>query len=717
MSGMHRWISLHAIVSMVALASSVAAQQTNSSIVGSVSDTSGAVLPGVTVEVSSPALIEKVRTAVTDASGQYRIVELRPGTYAVKFALAGFSTVQREGIERTTGFAATVNVQLKVGSLEETITVSGQSPIVDTQNVQQQVVMTRDVIDTIPTARNFANLGTLIPGTTLFGYGRALDVGGSFGHANQMLMVHGSRSGDQRPLIDGMYVGFIGSGFMTFALPDTNTEEINIETVAHAAETETGGVRVNMVPKAGGNRFSGSAYYSYTNHNLQSDNLDEDLRQRGLTAVTKVDYLSDLKVSVGGPIAKDRLWFFTGGRDWRTHGSGVARFDTNPADWVYVADTNRVPAPLNKDSWNTTTRLTLQAPAKDKISANLIYDYLCHCTQAFSGTFEALTMPEADQTANYFNRVAQATWQRPQTSRLLFEGGFSYTFNTLDERAVPNAVAPPAQELATGLSFRARSGAPGLNEFFPIIFSKTWVARFTASYVTGSHALKMGYGSNPGTFRVTRNALGDYLVVMLNGVPNQAQFFATPYSTSSRFNKNMLFVQDQWTLKRATFNLGVRLDQHLSSYEAISEPTTRYLPARAFDGADVLNWKDLSPRLGMSYDVFGNGRTAVKVSLSRYLAAEGAGTADSVSPAVTSTARLARSWVDSNGDYIPHRATRRIPVPMASSSALPPTRFGDSRSTRCATIPHGATAGSSAATTGISTRRSNTKSYPAWPRR
>ena len=336
--------STRLVLIVVALALLVApgarAQQTNSSIVGTVADTTGAVLPGVTVEVSSPALIEKVRTATTDASGQYRIVELRPGVYTVKFTLQGFSNLQREGIELTTGFAATVNAQLRVGSLEETITVSGQSPVVDTQNVQQQVVMTRDVIDAIPTARNFANLGTLIPGTTLYGYGRALDVGGSFGHANQMLMVHGSRSGDQKPLIDGMYTGFIGSGFMTFAIPDTNTEEINIETVAHSAETETGGVRVNMVPKSGANRFGASTYYSYTNDKLQSNNLDDNLRSRGLTAVTRTDYLSDLSASFGGPIARDRLWFYTGVRDWRTHGSGVARFDANPNDFVYTADTS-----------------------------------------------------------------------------------------------------------------------------------------------------------------------------------------------------------------------------------------------------------------------------------------------------------------------------------------------------------------------------------------
>ena len=215
------------------------------------------------------------------------------------------------------------------------------------------------------------------------------------------------------------------------------------------------------------------------------------------------------------------------------------------------------------------------------------------------------------------------------------------------------AVAPPATELATGLSFRARSGAPGLNELFPIIRSKTWVARLSASYVTGSHALKVGFENNPGTFRVTRRSVGDYLAVLLNAVPTQAQFYTTPYNTSSRFNRYALFVQDQWTFKRATFNLGARYDRHLSSYDAVSLPATYYLPARSFTGADVLDWKDLSPRLGLSYDMFGNGRTALKVSLSRYLAAEGAGTADNISPAVTSTARLARSWVDSNGDFIP----------------------------------------------------------------
>jgi len=651
-----------ALTLLMALAAAAVDAQTNSSIAGTVTDATGAVLPGVTVEVTSPALIEKVRTAITDASGQYQVVELRPGVYTVTFALPGFATVKREGVELTTGFTATVNGELRVGAVEETVTVSGQSPVVDVQNVQQQHVMTRDVIDAIPTARNFANLGTLIPGTTLYGYGRALDVGGSFGHANQMLMIHGSRSTDQQPLVDGMFVGFIGFGFMTFALPDANTEEINIETVAHSAETETGGVRVNMVPRSGGNLFTGSGYYSYTNHHLQSDNLDDGLRSSGLTAVTSTNYLSDFSASAGGPIARDKLWVYAGGRDWRTHGFGIARFDADNRDFVYTPDTGRRPAPLDKDSWNGTARLTWQASRRDKISANLIYDYLCHCTQAFSGTFEALTMPEADQTADYFNRIGQVTWVRPATSRLLFEGGFSYTFNTLDERAVSTAIAPPALELSTGLSFRARSGAPGLNELFPLILSKVYVGRASMSYVTGSHALKVGVALNPGTYHLHRRSVGDYLVVLLNGSPVQAQFYTTPYDERARWNKVALFAQDQWRLRRFTLNLGVRFDRHTSTYDEARLPATAYLPARSFPEEDVLSWKDVSPRLGVSYDIFGNGRTALKVSLARYLATESYGLANSVSPAVTSTGRLARTWSDANGDFVP-QGDPRNPLP------------------------------------------------------
>ena len=172
---------------------------TSGAIAGEVKDTTGAVLPGVTVEAASPALIEKVRTVVTDNQGRYQIVELRPGTYSVTFALAGFSSVRRQGIELTTGFTANVNAEMRVGSLEETITVSGASPVVDVENVRTQSVLSRDVLDAVPTGKALSGFQSL----TLGARGAAQDVGGNKGEIATAMSVHGNRSGDMQVTYDG----------------------------------------------------------------------------------------------------------------------------------------------------------------------------------------------------------------------------------------------------------------------------------------------------------------------------------------------------------------------------------------------------------------------------------------------------------------------------------------------------------------------------------
>ncbi|MGE3512411.1 MAG: carboxypeptidase regulatory-like domain-containing protein [Vicinamibacterales bacterium] len=629
--------------------------QTNSAIAGVVVDQSGAVLPGVTVEASSESLIERVRTAVTGESGQYRLVELRPGVYTVTFTQPGFSVVRREGVELTTNFTATVNAALKVGDLQETVTVSGSSPVVDTQNVVQQRVMTREVIDAVPTARTFANLGVLIPGTTVTGYGRTLDVGGSEGHDNQMLMVHGGRAGDQRVLLEGMGIGMmdVSGAFPTLAYPDGSVEELNMGLGAHVAEMETGGVRVNIIPKSGSNRYSGTLLGSFTNDKLQSTNLDDNLRSRGLTAVDRVNYISDINPAFGGPLLQDKLWFYLGVRDNRTLGYSTLRRDTNPRDWVYTPDLSRRPGENDQKAKNGTARLTWQASTKDKIGVNFVYEDRCRCEHAMGGTFEPSTAPEADLVHRYLSTVGQVTWVRPATNKLLFEAGVSaapYRFHATPSQ---DAVGPAALELATGFSFRARSAAVGLNEAYYLSRAQNNEMRGSVSYVTGAHAFKVGIGVNPGSVRFQRDTLGDYLVVLLNGVPNRAEFFATPYHHRDTMTKVALYAQDQWTVNKLTLNLGVRFDRHKSGYDAVDLPATNLLPARQFDGADVLNWKDVSPRLGAAYDVFGNGRTAIKATWSRYVAAETIATARSLSPTVTSTARLARAWVDANGDFIP----------------------------------------------------------------
>lgn len=268
--------------SMVVPAFTWAQSSTTGSIAGLVRDTTGAVLPGVTVEAASPALIEKTRTVVTDDQGQYKILELRPGQYTVTFSLAGFATVKREGLELTTGFTAQVNAELRVGSLEETVTVSGASPVVDVQNVRTQNVLSRGALDTLPTGKTIQAWAALTLGAVTVGGGQ--DVGGNRGEQAGSMVFHGGRSVDQRLYIDGMTYNIAAgqSGGWNIILKNNVllTQEITLETGGMSAESEAAGVQINIVPKDGGNAFNGSFLGLYTGHGLQSSNLTDTLRAR-----------------------------------------------------------------------------------------------------------------------------------------------------------------------------------------------------------------------------------------------------------------------------------------------------------------------------------------------------------------------------------------------------------------------------------------------------
>src|SRR5437764_7978962 len=263
----------------LALLPAVASAQT-SAIAGTVKDTSGAVLPGVTVEAASPVLIEKVRSAVSDGNGQYRIEGLRTGTYTVTFTLPGFSVVKRENVELTSDFTATINADLKVGAVEETITVAAESPVVDVQNITTRTVMTRDVLDAIPTGRNIQAVGIMIPGTNVsFGGGNALnrDVGGSGNLQQSPLNYKGSNDAVQT--VEGMRLNNLcaNGAYSGVYWNEGSLQEISYVTGADSTEMGQGGVRVNMVPKDGGNSFHGVVVGNYTTGNWQSDNLRDNL--------------------------------------------------------------------------------------------------------------------------------------------------------------------------------------------------------------------------------------------------------------------------------------------------------------------------------------------------------------------------------------------------------------------------------------------------------
>ena len=438
--------------------------QGNGAIAGVVRDSSGAVLPGVTVEATSPALIEKVRVVVTDDQGVYRIVDLRPGVYAVTFALPGFTTLRREGIELTAAFTATVNADLAVGALEETLTVSGAAPIVDTQNVNQQQTLARTTLDAIPTTKRLAAYASLLPGAV----STSQDVGGVMGERGAAFSIHGGRSADINTVQDGINLTAMNS--TTFSWNPHNTQEIVLQTGGISAESETAGVLVNIVPKDGGNIFSGSVTTAYSNPDLQSSNLNDELRSRGLTATPSVRKNYDVGSSLGGPIMQDKLWFFTAHRKWVASryvpGNFWNRLQGSPvgADPVwrvlfYEPDSTRT-AFTNDYYRDHSLRLTWQISAKDKLGVSYSIQDDCNCPLDDLAAGGTLVAPEATGWHYYQpNWLVSTSWSRPTTNRLLFEAGVGAT------RAAINAKRPPDVsefDLAvTELSTNQRYGSRG----------------------------------------------------------------------------------------------------------------------------------------------------------------------------------------------------------------------------------------------------------------
>src|SRR6476661_7408998 len=299
------------------------------SVTGVVKDSSGAVLPGVTVEASSPALIEKTRSTVTDGSGLYQIISLPPGAYTVTFTLTGFNTVKREGIELTGSFIASINAELKVGALAETITVTGETPLVDVQSAAVQKVVTKEVVDAIPTGRLGINLAALQPGIILGAGGSvggansnalaSQDVGGTAGDTFTDLAIHGGKPAEQRQTIGGLSAATtIRFGESLSSSPSfTAMQEMSVNTSGADASLAGGGVQINYVPRDGGNTFKGLVFFSGANSAMQGTNFSTiaddpvtSLEARGLRVQPgALVHVYDFNPGFGGPIKKDKLWF------------------------------------------------------------------------------------------------------------------------------------------------------------------------------------------------------------------------------------------------------------------------------------------------------------------------------------------------------------------------------------------------------------------------
>jgi hypothetical protein len=656
------------------VAAPVRAQEAPSGITGLVRDTSGAVLPGVTVEAASPALIEKVRTAITDSEGRYNIVDLRPGTYSIGFGLSGFRSLRREGIVLQAGFTATVNAELQLGAIEETITVSGASPVVDTQNSRQQRVVSSNVLESLPTStKSLGTLVALVPGMT----GPA-DVGGSSGtysSANVKGSFHGKVGVGNKMMYDSMRVNNMAStSAMGYIINAAVVEEMTVETGGASAESAAAGIVMNNIPKEGGNAFSVAFSGLFTKDTWQSDNLTDELRSRGLNTVNKVLNLYDAAATSGGPIRKDRLWFFTAHRKWGNRNQlANLFFNKTQGTPFYTPDLARA-ADRDESYRAHALRLTWQAAQKHKMSFFVdLQDNIVN-----SGT-SANAVETISGWHFWPQGLFQMTWSSPVTNRLLLEAGASLMLSHWPNFRQPGVTEDHISILEQSTNFRYNAYASLGSDvsYGGPKDSDRYNQRFITSYVTGSHVFKTGIYIEEGIHNTGNAINGDIAYQFLSGVPVAIDQFATPYLQRERMKADIgLFVQDKWTLKRLTLNGGLRFDYFNAHVADQHVPETRWLPARDFQPVHgVPLWKDLNPRFGASYDLFGNGRTALKMTLGRYVDMVGINIAIANNQLVTSVNQVQRPWNDANGNFVPD-CDLRSPVANGECGAFGNQNFG-----------------------------------------
>ena len=641
-------------------------------IAGAVTDETGGVLPGVTVEATSPALIEGVRATVTDGAGLYTIEALRPGTYTVTFTLTGFSTFVRDGIELTSDFTANVDGRMTVGSIEETITVSGASPLIDVQNVVSQATLSREEIDTLPTSKTYFGLAALTPGMSANISGGGHDVGGTVGDIWGYVTIHGSSTADGMVMWDGMSINNNisngGGSSKEFFLNQAAIQEMVVSTSDMSAEYPFGGVATNAIPKEGGNSFSYYVNVSGTNGDLQSANVDEALEARGASPLAKNRKVWDYGVGVGGPILNDRVWFYTAHRWWGAQNfQPKGNVNLTPHSPFYTPDPDDA-AWTDFYNQDNSIRFTIQASERHKVTLSQAFQTNCACHY-----WTQWGLVDMDATVDYTYwpiNLSQATWTFPASNRLLFEAGGSFlTNNSAPRRQAqvrPDDVAhvtfaDPVQGFFNWQAFGVNPCAPclyGTAHNFP-----TQVFRASMSYVTGSHNFKVGVDTrraeeNHGLAELNNPLRYDFFTASF---PLQVTQFATPRVSFQTSNDLGIYAQDQWTIDRLTLNLGVRYD-HVNAYVPVqSNPVSRFVRNPVAVTApieNVPNYHDITPRLGVSYDLFGDGRTAIKATWGRYIMAVGTSIAQTINPLEAIQVSSSRSWGDlpfqgGNGNFVP----------------------------------------------------------------
>jgi hypothetical protein len=641
------------------------------SLVGTVTDPSGAPISGVTIEASGPALLEKSRIAVSDGNGRYRIADLRPGIYDITFRLEAWRPHQRLGVELTGSFTATVDAVLTIGPVTDSITVRGEVPVVDTHSGKREVILSGDVVRAIPSVRSYNALLGLVPGVVTSSNDTVT------GTLTTSFPIHGGRQNEGRLWLDGLNIGSPGVGnSATNYLVDTgHAQEVTFLTAGGLGEVETAGVVMNIVPKSGGNSTHGSVFASGTGSRLQSSNLTQELTDQGANAATPLTDVYDFSGTLGGPIREDRAWYFVnayvGGSTKKSPNVYYNLNAADPSKWLYAPDSSRA-AYSDRTFENASGRVTWQVTPRNKVSGFWDAQAICRtCNGSTPGGPEPQQVsPEATGVLGRPLHVSQVTWSSPATHRLLLEAGYGGTyFGVGNFEREPNPTRDlirVAEQCAGGCT--ANGNIPGLvyrSQDFSIAYTGSYLWKGSASYVTGSHSLKVGFQHTLMTDDRTFMTNNQHLTYRFNnGVPNQLTQSISPWVNNARVAWNALFVQEQWTRNRLTLQGALRFDRAWSWFPAQQEGPSRFLPTPILipETRGVDSYKDITPRMAIAYDLFGSGRTAIKMSLGKYL--EGAGVTGNYAntnptlrmPQTTQsfgTAGITRAWTDANQNFVP----------------------------------------------------------------
>jgi hypothetical protein len=716
-------------------------------IAGTIRDAQDAVLPGVTVEATGPALIG-TRTTVSDDRGQYRITNLPVGDYTVVFSLSGFQRLQRDNVVLTSGFTANVSPVLGVGSLQETVQVTAASPVVDVQNARQAVTFSGEQLQELPTSRNIVSLLGLTPGIgssyrpgTAYGicsggvgtfcgpavqaFDQGEELGGSLLTSQGQIKVDGmvlnSNASLTQSVAGGPIVGMLGGYMADIA----NAQEISIQLSGALGESETGGATINIVPRTGGNRYAGNFNTTYTTNAWFAKN---DSAYEGINVTNPVKYNYDVSGAYGGPIRRDRLWFYSVVRDQgkeQVPGGGEFFPNLHYGKWGYNYQPDRPAGVLSyTNRWqNVNARFTLQATEKDRF--NIFWDEQNFCQDPCHGMVATFVAPEAWWSVQVKpNRLQQVSWTNPLTNRILLESRMSITRqdNRTDRHlewrnpteiprvsesgttAGGDAVAPRVNNGAGG-AFPLASGSLntdliGTGSRAQRIDSDNFRMNASASYVTGTHNFKIGYDGaviaqalfnqandprmtynytqpttavcnpfvNPALTACGNTHLGNQFVgPQFNTFEEQNNYFRRPRPASvvintgkgrvaERLNTHAFFAQDQWTFKRLTLSGALRYDRATSGYESTCVGPDVFVPADlayCTGEHDGVSFNDVSPRWGAAYDLFGNGRTAIKFNYGKYLGqAALTGVYAAANPARRTVNQVTVNWDDLNGNRI-----------------------------------------------------------------